>query len=99
MLIVGVVSDAKAREHEIMTFETAASKVQWPIEKRRDVDATYHPRSKAQLLAFAPGFPWQPFFAATLLGARQDLVLGALSAIRAMAAPVGRSSITTLTGF
>ena len=34
-------------------------KVQWPIEKRRDVDAIYNPRTKAQLVAYAPGFPWQ----------------------------------------
>src|SRR5207253_161901 len=99
MLTLGVVSDAKALAHEIMTFETAASKVQWPIEKRRDVDATYNPRSKEQLLAFAPGFPWQPFFAAMQLGAREDLVLGELSAIRDMAERFGRSSVPPLRGF
>src|SRR5207302_12632 len=96
---LGGVSDAKALAHEIMTFETAASKVQWPIDKRRDVDATYNPRSKEQLLAFAPGFPWQPFFAAMQLGARQDLVLGELSAIRDMAELFGRTSVPTLRGF
>src|SRR5207302_782205 len=99
MLTLGGVSDAKALAHEIMTFETAASKVQWPIEKRRDVDATYNPRSKEQLLAFAPGFPWQPFFEAMQLGARQDLVLGELSAIRDMAELFGRTSVPTLRGF
>ena len=99
MLTLGGVSDAKALAHEIMTFETAASKVQWPIEKRRDVDATYNPRSKEQLLAFAPGFPWQPFFAAMQLGAREDLVLGELSAIRDMAELFGRTSVPTLRGF
>src|SRR5213082_1474151 len=62
MLTLGGVSVAQALADEIMAFETAASKVQWPIEKRRDVDATYNPRSKEQLLAFAPGFPWQAFF-------------------------------------
>src|SRR5207248_3055603 len=56
MLTLGGVNDAQALAHEIMAFETAASKVQWPIEKRRDVEAIYNPRSKQQLLAFAPGY-------------------------------------------
>jgi putative endopeptidase len=61
ILALGGMADAAARAKEIMAFETAAAKVQWPIEKRRDVDAVYNPRTKKQLLAFAPGFPWQAF--------------------------------------
>src|SRR5947199_1315494 len=41
MLTLGGVNDAQALAHEIMAFETAASKVQWPTEKRRDVEAIY----------------------------------------------------------
>jgi len=99
MLTLGGVSDAQALAHEIMAFETAASKVQWPIEKRRDVEAIYNPRSKEQLLAFAPGFPWQAFFEPQQLGAREDLVLGELSAIRDMAELFGRTSVPTLRAF
>src|SRR5256885_12801019 len=36
------------RSRAIMAFETAASKVQWPIEKRRDVEAIYNPRSRSE---------------------------------------------------
>jgi putative endopeptidase len=99
MLTLGGVSDAQARAQEIMAFETAASKVQWPIEKRRDVEAIYNPRSKEQLLAFAPGFPWQAFFEPQQLGTREDLVLGELSAIRDMAELFGRTSVPTLRAF
>ena len=99
MLTLGGTSDAQALAHEIMAFETAASKVQWPIEKRRDVEAIYNPRSKEQLLAFAPGFPWQAFFEPQQLGAREDLVLGELSAIRDMAELFGRTSVPTLRAF
>jgi len=99
MLTLGGVNDAQALAHEIMAFETAASKVQWPIEKRRDVEAIYNPRSKQQLLAFAPGFPWQAFFEPQQLGAREDLVLGELSAIRDMAELFGRTSVPTLRAF
>ena len=101
MLTLGGTDEATAQgqAREIMAFETAASKVQWPIEKRRDVEAIYNPRTKAQLLAFAPGFPWQPFLEAMQLGNRQDLVLGELSAIRDMAELFGRTPVTTLRAF
>jgi predicted metalloendopeptidase len=101
VLALGGVSEpaAQAQAREIMAFETAASKVQWPIEKRREVEAIYNPRTKAQLLAFAPGFPWQPFLEAMQLGGRQDLVLAELSAIRDMAGLFGRTPVPTLKAF
>lgn len=101
MLSLGGTSDATAQAQagDIMAFETAASKVQWPIEKRRDVDAIYNPRTREQLLSFAPGFPWPPFLEALQLGSRNDLVLGELSAIRDMAELFGRTPLATLKAF
>jgi putative endopeptidase len=99
LLTLGGVADAAAKAHDIMAFETAASKVQWSIEKRRDVDAIYNPRSKVQVLAYAPGFPWQPFLAAQRLGGREQLVLGELTAIRDLAALFNHTSVPTLQAF
>jgi putative endopeptidase len=99
MLTLGGVTDAAAKAHDIMAFETAASQVQWPIEKRRDVDAIYNPRSKGQLLEYAPGFPWQAFLETEQLGARGDVVLGELTALRDMAALFDRTGIPTVQAF
>src|SRR5215469_16199722 len=99
MLTLGGVPDATAKAHDIMAFETEAAKVQWPIEKRRDVDAIYNPRTKAQLLAYAPGFPWQAFLDPQQLGAREQLVLGELTAIRDLSMLFGRTSVATLRDF
>jgi predicted metalloendopeptidase len=99
MLTLGGVPDAAAKARDIMAFETEASKAQWPIEKRRDVDAIYNPRTKAQLLAYAPGFPWQAFLEPQQLGARQQLVLGELTAIRDLSALFARTSVATLRDF
>ncbi|HVN44706.1 MAG TPA: M13 family metallopeptidase [Steroidobacteraceae bacterium] len=96
MLTLGGVADAAPKARDIMAFETQASKVQWPVEKRRDVEAIYNPRSKQQLLAYAPGFPWQPFLEAQQLGGREQLVLGELTAIRDLSALIGGTSIATL---
>ena len=99
MLTLGGVPDADKKARAIMAFETEAAKVQWPIEKRRDVDAIYNPRGKAQLLAYAPGFPWQSFLAAQQLGARNEVVLGELTAIRDLAALFARTNVATLRDF
>jgi putative endopeptidase len=99
MLTLGGIADAAAKARDIMAFETAASKVQWPIEKRRDMQAIYNPRTKPQLLTFAPGFPWQAFLEPQQLGTRQDLVLAELGALHDLAALFNRTPVPTLQAF
>ena len=101
MLTLGGMAQAQApaKAHAIMAFETAAAKVQWPIEKRRDMQAIYNPRTKQQLLEYAPGFPWQVFLEPQQLGARQDLVLAELTAMRDLAAVFQRTPVPTLRDF
>ena len=99
ILALGGIADAAARAKEIMAFETAAAKVQWPIEKRRDVDAVYNPRTKKQLLAFAPGFPWQSFLEASSVGARQDLVLSEITAIHDLSELFKSTPLPTLKAY
>ncbi len=71
MLELGGVPSAKAKAQKIFAFETAIAKVSWPIEKRRDMDAIYNPRTVDQLVAYAPGFDWRAFLAASELSASQ----------------------------
>jgi predicted metalloendopeptidase len=96
MLELAGARDSGAKARAIMAFETAASRVQWPIDKRRDVDLTWNQRTKAQLLVYAPGFPWQPFLESLKLGDRQDLVLGELSALRDLAQLFDHTPLPTL---
>lgn len=96
MLTLGGVPDAAKKARGIMEFETALAKVQWPLEKRRDAEANYNPRTKAQLVAYAPGFEWQPFFDASDVGARENFVLGPLTAIRDSAKVLNKTSVDTL---
>jgi len=96
ILTLGGSADAGAKARDIMAFETAAARVQWPIEKRRDVEATYNPRTRQQLLGLAPGFPWAAFLESAQLGSRQDLVLAELGAIRDLAQLFSHTPVTTL---
>ena len=99
LLTLGGSADAAGKAQQILAFETAAAKVQWPIAKRRDVDATYNPRTKQQLLAYAPGFPWQAFLDASEIGGRQSLILSELTAIKELADLFNRTPLPTLQAY
>ena len=57
-------ADAAASAAKIMDLETKIAEIQWPDEKLRDRDANYNAKSRAELKAFAPEFPWDAGFAA-----------------------------------
>lgn len=99
MLTLGGVPEPGPKAKDIMAYETAVAKEQWPIEKRRDVDATYNPRTKKQLLEYAPGFPWQAFMDASSVGGRQDLILSELTAIHDLSELFKRTPLPTLKAY
>jgi predicted metalloendopeptidase len=96
MLQLADVPDAKGKARRIMDFETAVARVSWPIEKRRDVEAVYNPRTMAQLKEYAKGFEWQAFFDAAELGTRKDLIVAELTAVRDIAKLFGTTPLQTL---
>jgi putative endopeptidase len=96
ILGLGGAQNAPAKARKIMAFETAIAKAQWSIQQQRDVEKNYNPRSKSQLLKFAPGFDWQAFFQASEVGSRSQFVLGELTAIADLAKLVDRSELATL---
>jgi len=99
MLALGGEPDARTKAAQIMAFETEAARLQWPIEKRRDVDATYNPRTKVQLVAYAPGFGWQAFLDASEIGSRQDLIISEITAVKDLAALFDRTALPTLKAY
>jgi len=96
MLTLAGSGEPQLAARDILAFETAVARVQWPIEKRRDVEATWNPRSRQQLLEYAPGFPWAAFLESAQLGSRQELVLAELGAIKDLAQLFERTPLTTL---
>jgi predicted metalloendopeptidase len=96
MLELGGATGTKAKARNIMAFETAVARVSWPIEKRRDVDAMYNPRTLDQLVKYAPGFDWRAFMESSELGSRKDLIVGELTAVRDIAKLMGQTPVGTL---
>ena len=46
------------RAARILAFETQIAELHWPVARRRERDQTYNPKTRAELLAMAPSFPF-----------------------------------------
>jgi predicted metalloendopeptidase len=53
-----------ARSAAVYALEERIAQVHWPAADRREADKVYNPMSLAELATLAPGFPWDPYFAA-----------------------------------
>ncbi|HKE44084.1 MAG TPA: M13 family metallopeptidase, partial [Steroidobacteraceae bacterium] len=96
-----LVNDADAKQHAqaVMVFETAVAQAQWPIEKQREVELNYNPRTKQELLEQVPGFEWQAFLEPGRLGQRENFVLSEIDAIKDIAKLVGTTDLETLKAY
>lgn len=99
MLILAHIGKSQIKAQQIIAFETALARVQWPIEEQRKTEANYNPRSKAQLLSYAPGFDWQAFLDSAEIGGRSNFILNELTAIRDSAKLVGNTPVDTLKAY
>jgi len=99
LLTLAHLGNAEEKAKHILDFETALARVQWSIEKRRDTEANYNPRTKGEILAYAPGFAWQAFFDASEIGDRQHFILNQLTAVRDSAAVVAKTPLPTLKAY
>ncbi len=86
LLALGGDAEAATGAAAILALETEIAKLQWPRAERRDRDKTYNARSRAELNALAPDYPWDVAFGSSGLGAIDGVVLAELSAI----APLGK---------
>src|SRR5690606_18785211 len=75
MLRLGEIEAPAKKAKAIMALETALAEVHWPIERTRDAEANYNPHTKAELIAYAPGFDWQTFFDALEIPTRERFVV------------------------
>jgi len=62
MLTLVGYADAEKHAADIMALETAMAKDSWERAKRRDPVAMYNPKSRDELIAFAPDYPWAESF-------------------------------------
>jgi|CXWL01.1.fsa_nt_gi putative endopeptidase len=75
---------AKARA--IIALETQIAERHWAIADRRERDRTYNAKTRAELRAIAPDYPWDSGFDAAGLGGVETIVVRELSAMQPLAA-------------
>ncbi|MBL8536055.1 MAG: M13 family metallopeptidase [Hyphomonadaceae bacterium] len=85
VLTMGGLNNARARARTILALETQIAERHWPIADRRDRDRTYNLKTRADIRALAPNFPWDASFDAAGLGNVQEVVIAELSAMGPLA--------------
>jgi putative endopeptidase len=78
-------TNTTAKAARIMALETQIAHRHWKIEDRRDRDKTYNLKTRAEIRALAPHFPWDAAFEACGLGNQQEVVVSELSAMGPLA--------------
>ena len=80
----------------ILALETEIAKAGWTRADRRDPIRTYNPMEVSALAGYAPGFDWAAFLGAADLGGLGKIVLVENTAVRDVAAILGRTELDTL---
>jgi len=86
---------AAEKAQAILALETEIAKIHWPREKLRDRDLTYNLKSKMELMALAPDFPWESAFTAAGLQDQQELIVRQLDATSQLAALFEATPVAT----
>lgn len=99
MLVLAGIPNASGKAAEVVTFETGIAEKHWLPEALRERDKTYNPRTRAELNAMAPAYPWDKAFEASLVGSADRLVVRQLDAIAPLADLWAKTSIDTLKAY
>jgi len=86
---------AKTAAAGVVALEKHIAELHWPLEKARNKDLTYNPKTRAELIAFAPGFPWQVAFDAMGVGAFDRIVVRESDAVLALATLFAATPVET----
>lgn len=85
ILTLGGQSNGAAKARAIMALETQIAELHWPVADRRDRTRTYNAKSRDELRAIAPNFPWDAGLEAGGMGRATEVVVRELSAMAPLA--------------
>jgi putative endopeptidase len=67
--------EAQRRADDIVALESRIAEAWWTRAESRDRDKTYNPMTPAELNAYAPGFPWSTWLAASGVSEARSIVV------------------------
>jgi putative endopeptidase len=85
VLTIGGIEGGEAKARNILSLETQIARLHWPIARRRDRTATYNLKTRAEINALEPRFPWDAMFEAAELNHAREAVVSELSAMGPLA--------------
>lgn len=85
ILTLGGQSNGAAKARAIMALETQIAELHWPIAERRQRERVYNLKTRADLRAIAPNFPWDAGLEAGNMGQATEVVVRELSAMAPLA--------------
>jgi len=77
---------AQKSADDILALESRIAEASWSRAERREADKTYNPRTVAELVAYAPGFPWPTFLGTAKVENVDRVILEELTAFPKLAA-------------
>jgi putative endopeptidase len=99
MLTLAGVSDGAKKAADIVAFETRIAGHHWLPEQLRERDKTYNPKSRAELAAMGPAFPWDRAFEASLVGAADRIIVRQPDAVAPLAELWAATPLDTLKAY
>ena len=99
MLTLAQVADPGGKARAIMAFETQIAERHWPIADRRERDRTYNLKTRAEVRALAPRFPWDAGFESAGMGGVTEVVVAELSAMGPLANLFMSTPIATIKAY
>ncbi|MEZ5572134.1 MAG: M13 family metallopeptidase [Halioglobus sp.] len=88
-----------ANAEAILQFETELASAHWTPEQTRERLKTYNPMSISELVAYAPGFDWRAYLAASEVADQKRIIVTTDTAIQDTAALFARTPINVLRNY
>ncbi len=85
ILTLGGIAGAAASADAIVALERKIAEIHWPRDKSRNRDLTYNPKTRAELVAFAPEFPWVAGLEAYGAPSQDFFIVAQLDAVQSLA--------------
>jgi len=88
-----------AKAAQVMAFETQIAERHWLRADRRDRSRTYNLKTRAEIRALAPRFPWDAAFEASGMADVQEVVIAELSAMGPLAELFMATPVSTIKSY
>lgn len=85
MLTLAAYPDPAASAAAILGVERQIAEIHWPRDKSRNRDLTYNPKTRAELMAFAPEFPWEAGLGAYGMPEQNLFIVSQVDAVQGLA--------------